>query len=68
MMMSGIVALCALVAVALLILPVFGPRAAAVTAIIVVGAIVLFCYLICVPRAFARNTLYGHRGGTERDH
>jgi len=68
MMMSGIIALCALVVVAAVILPVFGPRVAAIAAVIVVAGIVLGCFLICVPRAFARNTLYGHRGGTERDH
>ncbi len=67
-MMSGIVALCALVVVGVLIIPLFGPRVAAMTAVIVVGAIVLFCYVICVPRAFARIALHSNRGGTDRDH
>jgi len=68
MLMSGIIALCALVVVAAVILPVFGPRVAATSAVVVAGAIVLACFLICIPRAFPRNTLHGRRGGTERDH
>jgi uncharacterized membrane protein YkgB len=68
MLMSGIIGLCTLVVVAAVIMPLFGPRVAAVTAVVVVAGIVLGCFLICVPRAFARNTLHGHRRGTQRDH
>ncbi len=48
MMMSGLLALCALLAVGLLVLPAFGPQVAGITAVLVVLAIVLVCYLICV--------------------
>lgn len=62
MIMSGIIALCALIVVAMWIMPIFGPRVTAITAVIVVAGIVLACFLICVPRAFARDALHGHRG------
>ena len=55
--MSGIIALCALVVVAVLVLPVFGPRVAAMTAVIGAVAIVLVCDLICIPRALARTAV-----------
>lgn len=48
MMMSGLLALCALLAVGLFVLPAFGPPVAGITAGVVVLAIVLVCYLICV--------------------
>jgi|GEM_PF-6657086 len=67
MMMSGLIALCALVVVGVLVLPVFGPRVAAVTAVVVVTTIVLICYLICVPRAAMRPAMTNYRGGTHRD-
>ena len=69
MWMSGLIALCGLVVVALLVLPVFGPRVAAMTAVIVVVAIAFACYLICIPRAFARTpALRRAQGEPERDH
>ncbi|MDR7451325.1 MAG: hypothetical protein QN141_05280 [Armatimonadota bacterium] len=67
MMMSGLIALCALTAVGVLILPIFGPRVAAVTAVVLVSAIVLVCYLICVPRALAGAASPHRRGGSRRD-
>ncbi len=51
MMMSGLLALCALPVIGILVLPLFGARAAALTGLAVVLAIVGICYLICVPRA-----------------
>jgi len=68
MWMSGLIALCGLAVVALLVLPFLGPRVAAMTAVIVVVAIVFVCYLVCLPRAFARATFHGAQGGRERDH
>ena len=68
MFMSGIIALCGLVVVAAVILPVFGPRVAAVAGVAVVTAIVLLCYLVCIPRAFARTILRDFQGGSDRDH
>jgi len=68
MWMSGLIALCGLAVVALLVLPAFGSRVAAMTAVIVVVAVVLACYLVCIPRAFARTAPPGVRGGPERDH
>ncbi len=53
MMMSALLALCALTVVAVLVLPFLGPRVAAGTAVVLVGGIILVCYLICVPRALA---------------
>lgn len=50
MLMSALLALCALVVVAVLVLPLFGPRVAAMTAVSVVLGIVVVCHLICVPR------------------
>ncbi len=50
MMMSGLIALCALVAVAVVVLPLFGPRVASVTAVALITGIVVSCYLLCVPR------------------
>lgn len=54
MMMSGFLALCALVVVAVLIPPIFGAQVAGLTAVVAVTGIVLVCYLVCVPRALAR--------------
>ncbi|HEY6103932.1 MAG TPA: hypothetical protein VI007_11990 [bacterium] len=65
--MSGIIALCALVAVAAVVLPLFGPRVAAFSAVVVVAGIVFACFLICVPSASTRSTRHGLRGGPERD-
>jgi hypothetical protein len=68
MMMSGLIALCALVVVAVLVLPLFGPRIAAVTAVSLVVGIVIVCYLVCAPRALARRPgahQSGHTGLAE---
>ncbi len=67
MMMSALIALCALIVVAVLILPIFGPRVATITAVALVSFIVLACYLICVPRALARPAPHHLHGGTRRD-
>ena len=55
MLLSGIVALCGLLAVGVLVLPFFGPRVAAVTAVAVVLGIFAACYVICIPGAFRRG-------------
>lgn len=62
MMMSGLIALCVLLAVALIVLPLFGPRVAAITALAAVLGIFTICYIICVPRAFLRRTPAGPAG------
>lgn len=67
MMMSGLIALCALIVVGVLVLPIFGPRVAAVTAVVLVSAIVLACYLICIPRALARAESTHLYGGSQRN-
>jgi len=67
MLMSGLIALCALIVVAVIVLPVFGPRVAAVTAGVLVSAIVLVCYLICVPGALESSASSRLRGGPRRD-
>jgi membrane protein YdbS with pleckstrin-like domain len=54
MMMSALLALCALLAAAVVVLPLFGPSIATVTAVGVVLGIVVVCYLTCVPRAVKR--------------
>jgi len=56
MMMSGLIALCVLLAVALVVLPLFGARVAVITAVTAVLGILVICYIICVPRAFLRRT------------
>jgi hypothetical protein len=56
MMMSGLVALCVLLAVALVVPPLFGARVAVITAVTAVLGILVICYIICVPRAFLRGT------------
>ena len=60
MMMSGLVALCALLAVGLLVLPLFGPRVAALTAVGVVLLIFIICYLICIPRVLKADGALHH--------
>lgn len=67
MMMSGLIALCALIVVGVLILPIFGPRVAAITAVTLVSGIILVCYLICIPRAFVRPMSDHLHGGSHRD-
>ena len=54
MLLSGLIALCALLAVGVLVLPLFGPRVAAVTAVAMVLGIFAACYVICIPGAFRR--------------
>lgn len=51
MFMSGLLALCTLLVVAVIVLPLFGPRVAATTAVSLVLGIMVVCYFICVPRA-----------------
>ncbi len=63
MMLSAVLALCVLVVVAALVLPLFGPRVAAISAVGAVGAILVICYLICVPQALS-TTAYGRCGRT----
>lgn len=67
MMMSGLIALCALIVVGVLVLPIFGARVAAVTAVVLVSAIVLVCYLICIPRVLVRTESTRLQGGSRRD-
>ena len=55
MMMSLMLALCAVLVVAVLVLPLFGLRVAAVTAVATVLGIVVVCYLVCVTRATGRK-------------
>ena len=55
MMMSLMLALCAVLVVAVLVLPRFGLRVAAVTAVATILGIVMICYLACVRRATARK-------------
>ncbi len=62
MMMSGLIALCVLLAVAAVVLPLFGPRVASVTAVALVMGIVVICYLLCVPR-HSRVLTETFRGG-----
>lgn len=68
MMMSGLIALCVLVALGLVVLPLFGAHVAAITALAAVLGIFTICYIICVPRALLRRThatpagSYVHRG------
>jgi len=50
MMMSVALSLCTLLVIAVLVLPVFGPRVAAVTAASAVLGILIVCYLVCVTR------------------
>lgn len=57
MMLSGILALCALVAVAVFVAPLFGSRVATVTAIALVVGIVIACYIICVHRVVTHGGL-----------
>jgi hypothetical protein len=68
MLMSGILALCGLVVVAAIVLPVFGPRVAAGAGVAVVTAIAVLCYLVCIPRALARPSGRDVQGGSERGH
>lgn len=51
MLMSGLIAMCVLVAIAVVILPLFGPRVAGTSALLSVLAIAIVCYFVCVPRA-----------------
>ena len=55
MMMSVALSLCTLLLVAVLVLPVFGPRVAALTAASVVLGIVAICYVVCVTRVPKRG-------------
>jgi hypothetical protein len=55
MMMSLMLALCAVLVVAVLVLPRFGLRVAAVTAVATILGIVMLCYLVCVTRATGRT-------------
>ena len=55
MMMSLMLALCAVLLVAVLVLPLFGLRVAVVTAVATVLGIVVVCYLVCVTRATGRK-------------
>ncbi|MDR5694600.1 MAG: hypothetical protein QN198_01440 [Armatimonadota bacterium] len=50
MMLSGLLALCTLAAVAVFVAPLFGSRIATMTAIALVVGIVIACYIICVHR------------------
>jgi hypothetical protein len=55
MMISLMLALCAVLVVAVLVLPLFGLRVAAVTAAATVLGIVVVCYLVCITRAAGRE-------------
>ena len=55
MMMSAALSLCTLLFIAVLVLPVFGPRVAALTAAAVVLGIVATCYVVCVTRVTKRG-------------
>jgi hypothetical protein len=55
MMMSLMLALCAVLVVAVFVLPRFGLRVATVTAVATILGIVMICYLVCVARTTARN-------------
>lgn len=48
MMMSGLLALCTVLVVGALVLPIFGPRVAAISAVTLVLGIVVICYMVCV--------------------
>ena len=50
MMMSVLLSLCAVVLVAVLVLPLFGLRVAALTMAATVLGVVIICYLVCVTR------------------
>lgn len=67
MMMSALLALCALIIVGVLVLPFFGTRVAAMTAVALVSIIVLVCYLICIPRVLTRSAATHLRGGSPPD-
>ena len=55
MMMSLMLALCAVLVVAVLVLPRFGLRVATVTAVATILGIVMICCLVCVTRATGRK-------------
>ena len=55
MMMSLMLALCAVLVVAVFVLPRFGLRVATVTAVATILGIVMICCLVCVARTTARN-------------
>jgi hypothetical protein len=55
MMTSLMLALCAVLVVAVLVLPQFGLRVAAVTAMATILGIVMICYLACITRATAHK-------------
>ena len=57
MMMSVALSLCTLLLIAVLVLPVFGPRVAALTAASVVLGIVAICYVVCVTRVPKRGAV-----------
>lgn len=63
MAMSGLLALCVLAVVALLVLPLFGPRIAAVTAVTLVVGILTLCYFVCVSRSLPHGRRAGPAGG-----
>jgi hypothetical protein len=54
-MMSAALSVCMLLLVAVLVVPVFGPRVAALTAALAVLSIFLLCYLVCVTRGTTRR-------------
>ena len=55
MMMSLMLALCAVLVVAVFVLPRFGLRVATVTAVATILGIVMICCLVCVTRATGRK-------------
>lgn len=55
MMMSAALSLCTVLLIAVLVLPLFGPRVAALTAAVTVLGIVGLCYLACVTRVAAHG-------------
>lgn len=57
MTMSAALSLCTLLLVAVLVLPVFGPRVAAVTAASVVLGIFTLCYFVCATRVAMRGAV-----------
>ncbi len=63
MMMSGFLALCALLAVGLFVRPAFGPQVAGITAVLLVLAIVLVCQMICVVSVVDPPRSSQHGGG-----
>ena len=68
-MMSVALSLCTLLVIALILLPLFGPQIAALTAATAVLAIVIVCYLVCVTRVTNRGDVHDRLpedpGGTD---